>query len=723
MAKSAKKQPEMSPEGKSLKVEGKAWIDRIESGWKREEIWKKDAEAAVKAYTNESGSDARTGKLYDYNILHSNVETIVPAIINSAPIPNVRRRFGDDDPVAKTVGDIIERAIMVQVDDSRLDAELEGQAHDAFLAGRGVLRLRFHAETQETDTSAQDEAEDIAEGEQDEADDAPPNVPDDVAVTGERLTFEAVSWRDYQHGPCKRWEDRPWESFRHVMQCEDAKSFADETLVKQQTGPDGDLFGEAGSDLVMYEIWNRDKKEVIFVSDKGDVLKRIADPLGWSGFYPTIRPVQPIEIVGRTMPVNPFSIYKKLADELDILTKRISVITAAMKVKGAFLGGVANDLMAWATADDNELIPINNVEMLAQMQGGIAGALTWWPVEKFQPVLAELFKNRDLTKSAIYEITGISDIVRGASSASETATAQQIKTQWGSLRIRKMQRMIERSARDLFVAMAEIIPAKFSLRTLERMTGIPILPKPTDTPEQVQQKTAVMLLLRQPLATYYRVDVESNSTVRADLTQKKQEMNEFLAGTASFFTGMAPIAQSGPAAMEGILTLYNAALGNFDLGRSAEDAVSKMVEYAKVQAEQARTNPQPPQPSEAELKAQVEGAKAQAAGAKAQADAQRAQADAQIAMKDLEIKEAAAASDARIRELEIASSERQNMLDNITKIVAARIAAQTDVDSATLEADLARELGLTTMAHDQIMAANQQAHERALQAAQPQGAN
>ncbi|TIQ82812.1 MAG: hypothetical protein E5X38_30865, partial [Mesorhizobium sp.] len=60
-----------------------------------------------------------------------------------------------------------------------------------------------------------------------------------------------------------------------------------------------------------------------------------------------------------------------------------------------------------------------------------------------------------------------------------------IKTQWGSLRIQKMQRMMERCARDIFVMMAEIIPAKFSHETLQQMTGVQILPTQQDlTPVQ-----------------------------------------------------------------------------------------------------------------------------------------------------------------------------------------------------------------------------------------------
>lgn len=743
-----------TPQGEALKKEGAKWLERIEAAWKREDTWAKDAELAVKAYTNESAGD---GKLYDYNILHSNVETIVPAIINSPPVPDIRRRFGDDDPVAKQLSDIIERAISVQVDDSRLEAELEGQAQDGFLAGRGVIRLRFHADTVETETSALEDAEDAAEDEQpsladadaDEhrTDDSAPAAAAQAApsasgsVSNECIKFEAVSWRDYQHGPAKRWEDRPWESFRHVMQQEDVSGFADDTLVRSQSEPGGKMFGDVDGDITIYEIWDRAKKQVVFVSDNGKVLKKLPDPLGLSNFYPSSRPVQPIEVVGRLMPVTPFSIYMKLADELDILTKRIRVITAAMKIKGAFVGGLGTDLAAWANADDNELLSMSGVEALAQM-GGIEKAITWWPVEKFYPVLAELFKNRDLTKQAIYEITGISDIVRGASSASETATAQKIKSQWGSLRIQKMQRMMERSARDLFVMMSEIIPAKFSHQTLERMTSIPIVIQPTDDQATVEAKTKLQQLMQQKITTSYRVDVESQSTVRADLTQKKQEMSEFLAGSAAFAQGMAPIVEAGgPSAKEGVLEIYSAATRNFDLGKSAEDAIDRMVSDARDQAKQARENPQPPPPTPEQLKAQADAAKTQAAqqaqqqksqidGMKAQMDGQKAQADAELARAQLALdqqtanaetalQQAKQAGEQRIAQQKIEADKFKAQLDAVTKIIVARIGAQTDIDSATIEGQLAQELGLQQHASQAQIASMQQQHERTMQREAP----
>ncbi|MGF2227203.1 hypothetical protein ACQT3V_13105 [Brucella sp. NF 2653] len=82
-------QPELT--GEHLLEKGNKWLERIKASESREDDWRKDAEAAEKTYACDT--KARHGKLYDFNILHSNVETIVPAIYNSTPVPDVRRRF------------------------------------------------------------------------------------------------------------------------------------------------------------------------------------------------------------------------------------------------------------------------------------------------------------------------------------------------------------------------------------------------------------------------------------------------------------------------------------------------------------------------------------------------------------------------------------------------------------------------------------------------------
>lgn len=693
--------------GVALRDEAKAWLERIASQRKAEQLWSKDARIAVATYTGET-EDVADADEVDFNILFSNVETMVPATINSPPQPDIRRRFAQDDPVAKDFSELLERVMRIQIDDGRLQVELEAVAQDAYLAGRGIPRLRFKSDFKKDGLSEEDQNEVAATGK--DADDAEDSTgtdekPVSERVVNERICFEAVSWADFVRGPAKRWEDVPWEAFRHSMPREDIDEFADPALIAAQMTPDPRP--EKKGDQDVWEVWVKKTREVLFIREgKQDIIKRVPDPLGLSGFFPNPRPVQPIEITGRLMPVNPYKIYRRLAEELNTVTIRINAILKQLKVKGAYAGDEA-EIKALLNADTNDFVPIGDVDRWASV--GLDKAIVFWPVEKLILVLRELYIVRDQTKQAIYEITGISDIVRGASQAKETATAQQIKTQWGSLRIQKMQRMMERCARDVFIMMSEIIPAKFSLETLQKMTSIQLVPTEQDlqpvamprppqipapmpgqpvAPEQQQamqmaqqqyqaaaqqaQKAEqerraklahimqLQALLKDNIATFFRVDVETDSTVKADLTRQKQEATEFMAAAGQYFQAVSPIVGQGALSMEAAIEIFSSFSRFFNLGKSVEDVLDRMLQAAREKASQ----PEQPQPSPEQIKAQaeMEARKADAAakdreyqfrmeelGKKAQADERKGAIELETKTIDRDIK----LIDKRMKEIDL----------------------------------------------------------------------
>lgn len=643
--------PKSEYNGASLLEQGTKWMERIRAAEKRESTWRKDAEAAERAFSCDA--DGKTGKLYDFNILHSNVETIVPAIYNSTPIPDIRRRFVEaigeppappqvaegqqpdpramlmfqqeqqafaakqqQDTDAKSLGDMIERVISVQIDDNRLDIEIESEAQDSFLGGRGLIRLRFEANTQ---------------GE---------------AVSGEKITFEAVSWRDFRMGPGTRWDTIPWIAFRLTLPREQLEKHSDKEMMVAQ-GPEVPTIDQDSEEIAFWEIWCKDSRKVKLVRENdGRMLKETEDPLGLSGFYPIPAPVQPITLTGKMTPVCPFTVYKKLADELDTITKRINAIMKGLKVRGA-IAGDATDIANLANAGDNELVVIANLEALAQTKG-IENAIMWWPIEQSIKVLKELYVQREQVKSSIYEITGISDIVRGASNANETLGAQEIKTKWGALRIQKMQRMIERQVRDVFVMMADLIITKFSPQTLQVISGIQITP-------------GMQALMQQPTLAGYRVDVESDSTVRADLTRQKGEMTEFLAGTGQFFGAMGPVVQQAPEMAEPMSEVYSSFARVFKLGKQAEDALERMSKMAKQAASQPRPNPEE-EKAKAEMALKEQDHQATMVMKKQESDAKAKEHDQTMQMKSEEhtfkMAEMKAQQDARIVEQAAKADDR-----------------------------------------------------------------
>lgn len=583
-----------APDGEKLAELGRKWMDRIGAAHRREDYWLKEADKATRAYTGEEG-DGASNRL-TFNILHSNVETIVPAIYNSTPTPDIRRRFRDPDETSRVLAQVIERCISVQIDDGALDVEIEALAQDAYVAGRGVVRVRV-----EDDNGRQ------------------------------KISFENVSWRDYAEGPAKHWNSVPWVAFRHTLTKESSDGIANAAFLSAQTEQAGYRYeGETTDDVIVWEVWCRKKREVLFIrANDGVVLKVEPDPLELQNFFPIADPTQPITITGRRMPVNPYSIYRELAEEIDLLTKRIRGIARGLKVRGAVPAGeLATDIEAWAKAGDNEIVEIKGVEAFMQF-GGMDKAITWWPVDKGVAVLRELVTQREATKQAIYEITGISDIVRGASQASETATAQQIKTQWGSLRIKKMQRSVERTVRSIFCIMAEIIATKFTPETMQEASGIQITPE-------------MMALMQNPVLRTYRIDVESDSTVRGDVSRSQQEMNSFLQGTAQFIQAVGPAVQSGQMPEDVVVEIFSAFARTFKLGRQAEDALERMGEQAREMAKHPK--PEKPDPAQMEIERKTQQVQAemqmrqQEAMAGAEFEAQKMQSDMQSRQAELEMR-------------------------------------------------------------------------------------
>jgi hypothetical protein len=658
---------------------GAKWMDRIRAAAKREDQWIKTAEAAERAYLCDDEA-AQPGEVPDFNILHSNVETIVPSIYNSTAVPDIRPRQGALDQVAKLVASVYEGAISCMTDDNALDTEIEASAQDTFLTGRGIVRVKLDADV---------------EGE---------------AVSNERVVFENVSWRDYRFGPCKRFETRPWEAFRHCIDREELEGMEDDEIA----GAYGADPASGDDDYYVWEVWDKAKRRVLFiVEDTCRVVSVKDDPLGLKDFYSVRSIAQPITATGKTLPVCPYVIYRTLAKELDTATARINNIMKGLKVRG-IIAGDASIMETIAALGDNELAPVGNIENLAAT-GGLDKAVLWWPVDTAIVVLKELYLQREQTKQAIYEITGISDIIRGQGNAQATATQEKIKTQWGALRIKKMQRLIERQVRDLFGLAVEIMARHFSTETLVQLSGVqppqpPEQPQPTgdqqqdaqafmqwqEAAQQAQQAAQEFeRLLRDPM-TAYRVDVESDSTVRADVGAAQEQMGTFLEATGQFFQVMAPLAQTSPAMAEPIAEIWGAFADKYNLGKRAEDALAKMIDLAKQAAQQPPSDPEKAnrdhemqmkqmdmeaKQQELAMKSEAEGQKAQTEARKAEVELQIKQVELQIRVAELQLKGQQAQQDAEMAQQDMRLREQESVVN------AQMTMAQMDQESDGADAD------------------------------------
>ena len=282
--------------------------------------------------------------------------------------------------------------------------------------------------------------------------------------------------------------------------------------------------------------------------------------MGLRDFYPIPRPMTGAHITSSLTPVCSYTIYKDLLEELDVVTRRIKKLVAQLRPRG--LGPAPADVEAWIKADDGEVVALKSFAQFLDTPGGIEKLIAWFPMEPTVRAVQTLYEQRNAIKQSIYEVTGLSDILRGASDAQETATAQQIKSQWGSVRIRDKQQEVQRFIRDLFRIKAEIICNKFTQKPelLAQITGFnmqQLAPADEARLQQMQQSgqppppeapvplfMQAIELLKNDAMVSYRIDIETDSTVRGDVARNMEQMTQFVQGSGAFFQGMAPAVES-----------------------------------------------------------------------------------------------------------------------------------------------------------------------------------
>ena len=593
--------------GEGKKGVQRRWMLELKLSDKREAEWRKVGKLVIDKYRG------RNRKKNSFNILWSNTETLMPAVYNSLPKPDVRRRFKDADPVGKAVSEVLSRSLEFSIDIEQFDTAIKQTLLDMLLTGRGVNRVRYVPKLVTLPNGEENEQIEGKTSEVMESDES-------EEVAWEQVVIEHVQWDDFRMGAGKNWEEVQWIAFHHRMTRDDLiEKFGDigETL-KLDESNDEDVNREDESTVdafktaSVWEIWDKDEKEVIFVSQSAtEPLSIIDDPLKLTSFFPIARPVYAIMDSSTLVPLPLYSQYQEQAEELDRISTRINKIIDALKVRGIY-DSTMSEVSELLKGNDNDLIPAQNAAAWLE-RGGIEKAIWMMPIDKAAQVVTILTQQREQCKQVIYEINGLGDILRGASNANETLGAQQIKAQWGTMRISTVQRELQRHIRDTMRLMAEIIGEKFQLETLQKMTG---LNYPTEA--QVQQQMAqfqqammqfqqqammaqqqgqqpqgqppqqpqvppytwesIQAILKDDCQRTYKVDVETDSTTASTIQEDMKGLTELLSGITQFMQGVAPAIQMGALPMEAAKEIMLTIVRRSKMGNAVEDALDKMKE-------------------------------------------------------------------------------------------------------------------------------------------------
>ena len=616
-----------------------------------------------------------------FNILWSNVQTLLPTIYGREPIPVVQRRHRDADPVGRIASDTLQRAISTEMEaDERMgcgmDDVLLRATLDLLLSARGVAWVRYEPSIGGTN--------------------------EDPVVLGEGCPVDFVARDEFLHAPKRTWAEvvksgwvaRKVDMTREEGEARFGREFKDVPLKHMGMGGEDDereleVIGRAG----VWEIWDATRREVLWINrDHDKVLDQKPDHMGLEGFFPCPKPAFGT-IGNRTLvPTPDYRQYAVLAQEMDRQTRRINKLTGALRVAGVYDASVEGlgSLLLESDGRD-QLVPITNMAALSGKGSGggkLDGVVQWLPIEAVAKALLGLYDARDRTKQTMYEVSGIADVLRGVVDPREKLGQSQIKSQHAGKRIDSRRKVIEVLARDLIRRKAEIIAEHYSPERIREISGFDQMPEVQRLgrmggPEMVENVflQAVGLLKDEKLRGF-RIEIETNSTVMADDQAEKEARTEFLGTMGQFLERMLPVAQAmpefAPLAAESVLFGIRA----FPSGRGLESAFEDALE----RLQQPENQPQPEAGEgggeDPAVTAEAQAQQAQAAQAGAQAGAQAKMAGAQAAQ---------ATSAAKVQESQARLAATRASAEAAIKKAEAEIAvtqAEAQAKVMTLQAEL-----------------------------------
>ena len=717
--------------------QGPFWHDQLDKATKVFDKWEKRGKKVVRRYRDER--DAIEMPRMKFNILWSNISVLFPALYGRMAKPEVSRRYSDQDPVGRLASTMLERVIEYEVTQfGDFDSAMQGVVQDRLLPGRGTAWVRY---------------EPIIVNEQPELTGMPELNPDEgVEITNteeiERVDsahspVDYVYWTDFLHSPARTWDEVWWVSRWVYMTPEEGiERFGDvfKNVPLQDQNDDVDsknpMTAKAtyGKKAKVAEIWNKRTKKVCWVA-KGypQALDERDDPLELEEFFPCPKPLLATTTNGSMIPVPDYCEYEDQAQELDNLTQRIYLLVKACKAVGVFNAEFKELGRLFTEGVDNKLFPVTAWAAMSE-KGGLKGAIDMMDTSAIIKTLQQLYQSREVVKQSIYEISGISDILRGSTNANETLGAQQLKANFGSLRLRATQGDVARFATDLFRIKAQIVCKFYPPELIVEMSGVMNTPE-GQNPQLLQ--AAVQMLSNSTIRDFH-IQVEADTLAQIDEQAEKQSAVEAIEAITGFLQNGLPMVQQAPEMLPlfGEMLLFT--VRRFRAGRSLESSIEQAMQALQQKAQMAQQ--QPPQQDPEMLKLQSEQqaeqmrmqAQAQTEQMKMQAQAQLEQAKAQL---DMQMQEAKAQADMQLEqmkeqfalqlannELQVKAREMQGKeeyerwkaeLDAATKIMVARIGSNPGVDLPVIEAasaQITNELGGTivqamdkmALMHDQM---------------------
>lgn len=651
----------------------------------------------------------------ELDLFWASYEILKPAVYAHAPKPVVAPQFQDRRPVKNKTAELLERTSISAFDRSNIDDVMKEIRDDLIFTNRGVMWITYESED------------------------------------GQKVCFEQVDRKDFRHSPARKWCDvygvarRVWmtrKDMRKRFRKTSGDAYKDASFNRDREDRENGA-ADNSKRASVWEVWHKADNKVYWVAEGVDVILDSGAPhLKLRDFFPCPKPAYGTLARRSLVPVPDYERYAAHFGKINTLTSRIYMLLDRVKMKGLIPSGgdVSSAIEELMRADDDEiLIPVPS----AAMKGDMNNFVQWMPIEQIAATITGLISARSQLIDDFYQLSGISDIMRGATEAEETLGAQQLKTQYGSVRVRGKIQELQRIACDAVKIAAEIISEKFTQDTLLDMSQMEIPTKsdidkqikgiekaaeqemkaleqqaaqavqsgqvqdPQAAQQQFQQQQQqllakyapmlnearnevpiedIMKLLRDDKARGFAFQIDEESTVLADEAAEKQSRNEFMAAFATASQALQPLVQTGASGAKLAGELLKFQLGPFRVGRELDSLIDEWIDSVGDMPQQGQDTENQELVAAQNKLAEAEMAKAQAQQAKVAADTQLKMAENERKMAELQAKAAKEQAD-----LQLENGKLQLQMSKQEQEFAAKMAL-TEAQINKLQADTAKIL-------------------------------
>lgn len=647
------------------------YVEEIELYDKETQKWDKQCKRIIRRYKDDRGGDGTVeSQERRYNILWANTQNLKPILWARNPKPDIQRRFKDNDPVGRITSDVLERSVSYFTETDHFYNTNAQCVTDYILGGRGTLWVRYvpHFKDAPQEVAKDPQiTDDIGPGDENQEQAQAPQV-----IDYEEVVPDYVHRADFGHNIARIW-DEVWLVWRIVyltrkelkarfVNLTDAEIDAIPLDYKKMDNA-GKVIDDGVSKAVIYEAWDKVRRVALwFHKAIPEALDLRPDPLKLDNFFPTPKPLFANLANDSLIPVPDYVEYQDQASELDLLTARIAMMTRCLKVVGVYDASSEGLNRMFNEGTENELIPVQQWALLAE-KGGMAGAMSLLDIKSIAATLLSAYEARDKVLQDLDNITGMSDIVRGATDPNETATAQSLKSGYANQRISDRQRDVQMFARQTIRLMVDIICNHFQIETIKAISGVRLLtqqekqayaPKPpmpaqpgqspqppapppplppNVTQDQMEDMLAnptweeVAALIKDNAMRCFRIDIETDSTIKADEEAEKVSRMEFLKAAGGFIQQATEAGNANPAMIPLMGKMLMFGIRAFPVGKELEGTFNTTLQKLE---KDANSGQKKPDPEMAKVQGQLQLQQAEMHG-KQQMAMQQAQLDAQSA--------------------------------------------------------------------------------------------